>query len=211
MRGLRILRFFLRQLDDRAAVLDVAAHGASQVDRVAALGGSIAAALACRQASRHDQDRARDLGHLVGHERAEVAPGQDLDGRVQRHVDAFLVLVAARRPRPSAAAAAPGPRASGSWLATPSSPRSSMRSGMRERQNSSNVASWSGMSSGLAVSTDRSAVLNSCRSERSTASAVRSASMTSDGVTSISRSRSSRQKSMMLRCRSLCFARLGIV
>src|SRR5438105_11509462 len=66
------------------------------------------------------------------------------------------------------------------------------------------------MSSGRAVRTDRSAVLNSCRSDRSTASAVRMASITSDGVTSISRSRNSRQKSMMLRCRSECFALRGV-
>ncbi len=89
---------------------------------------------------------------------------------------------------------------------TPSSPRSCISSGRRARQNSSKVASWIGMSSGFAVSTERSAVLNSCRSARSTASAVRIASMTSEGVTSSSRSRSSRQKSMMLRWRSVCRA-----
>ena len=57
------------------------------------LGRSVAAALTSGQAAGNDHDRSRDLLHLVRHEGAEVARGQDFDGRVERHVEPFLVLV----------------------------------------------------------------------------------------------------------------------
>ena len=71
---------FSARAEDCAAVFDVAAHGAAQVDRLPVVGRAIAPAALQRQAPRDEQDGAGDLGELIGLKGAEVLAGQDFDG-----------------------------------------------------------------------------------------------------------------------------------